>query len=184
MKRQKVAAVFTISILYFYNKYYFLFWIESSCWIYVGYLIWSLDLKTGRFISISQWTNIFLHVWQFQHTECNLSYQLQLQMSNSVEWDSLLALLVFCLLWDPRGKGRLWWREAPGSWFIVLATSCRLLISLVLLEYCGWRQLQSAWVFSSWVFWKLNLLCTFCNPWEKRANSLGQGNTLKKNNRF
>lgn len=164
---QPQFCISTINTIFFFEQY-------LLAEFYVGYLIWSLDLKTGRFISILQWTNIFLHVWQFQHTECNLSYQLQLQMSNSVEWDSLLALLVFRLLWDPRGKGRLWWREAPGSWFIVLATSCRLLISLVLLEYCGWRQLQSAWVFSSWVFWRLNLLCTFCNPWGKRANALGQ----------
>lgn len=49
-------------------------------------------------------------------------------------WDSLLALLGFCLLWDPRRKGRFGWREAPGSWFIVLATSCRLFTSL---EYSG-----------------------------------------------
>lgn len=77
------------------------------------------------------------------------------------------ALLVPCLLWGPRGR-ELWWREAPGSWFIVLATSCRPLVSLVPVEHCGWRQLQSTCLFSSWVFWRLNLLCTFCNPWEER----------------
>lgn len=89
--------------------------VSSCCSFTVWYLIWALDLKTGRFISISKWTNIFLHVQQSRHTECNLSYQLQLQMSSSVEWRQPAALLVPCLLWGPRGR-ELWWREAlaPG----------------------------------------------------------------------